>query len=337
MTARGAYRLGQGIGLLVAIVLVIAFALLGDALRLTADDADGDVLVWFYDSDAAPGQRLAGRVWVDGVSTTVVGADVKLIGEKLGVDDCPADCKSSYADFDFKIPEDVGESVTLDVSVETRPGPEWKQFKRVVPLYSRGMSALRRVGKAVLALALLGIQALLLFGLARRATRRQKDPSGFWLVPVIAAGYLGFVPLMIDALRLHGLWFDAVALAAWFAGASWLATRLDRHVGLASYAAHLMMVEMPADAPFRGAASVAAIRPIEDVENAWLAVGLTVRRAGADLIVTAPGGAFAVVPVPASASFGGEPLTFRASDPDLAELMVSAATNVLGELRIGEA
>jgi hypothetical protein len=335
MTARGAYRLGQGIGLLVAIGLVIAFALLGDALRLSADDADGDVLVWFYDADAAPGQRLAGRVWVDGVATTVVGGDVKLIGQQIGVDDCPADCKASYADFDFVVPEDVGDAVTLDISVETRPGPEWKRFQRIVPLYGKGMSVLRRVGKAVLALALIGIRALLLFGLARRATRRQRDPSGFWLVPVIAVGYLAFVPLMIDATRLLGLWFDAVALAAWFTAASWLATRLDRHIGLTSFEAHLMMVEMAADAPFRGASSVAPIRPVEDVENAWLEVGLAVRRAGADLIVTAPGGAFAVVPVPASASFGGEPLRFRASDPDLAELMVSAATNVLGELRLG--
>ena len=63
MTARGAYRLGQGIGALVAIGVVIAFTMLGETLRLIADDADHDVLVWFYDSDAAPGQRLTGRAW----------------------------------------------------------------------------------------------------------------------------------------------------------------------------------------------------------------------------------------------------------------------------------
>ena len=95
-----------------------------------------------------------------------------------------------------------------------------------------------------------------------------------------------------------------------------------------------MLIDMAADMPFRGASMVAPIRPVEDLENVWLAVGLAVRRAGRDLIVTAPGGPFAVVPVPASASFGGEPLRFRANDSELAELMVATASNLLGEMRL---
>ena len=318
--------------MLVAIVLVIAFALLGDALRLTADDADGDVCrVVLRQRRGAPRRGWQAACGSTASAPSVVGADVKLVGEQIGVDDCPADCKSSYADFDFTVPEDVGDAVTLDISVGTRPGPDWKRFKRVVPLYGRGMSALRRVGKAVLALALLGVQALLLFALARRATRRQSRAERLL---ARAGGRAGLPRVRAAADRR-----DAAARAVrsmrsrWRRGrfgASWVATRLDRHVGLATFEAHLALVEMAAGTPFRGAAHVAPIRPVEDVENAWLAVGLAVRRAGADLIVTAPGGAFAVVPVPASASFGGEPLVFRASDPDLAELMVSAATNVLG-------
>lgn len=59
-----------------------------------------------------------------------------------------------------------------------------------------------------------------------------------------------------------------------------------------------------------------------------------VRRAGSDLIVTAPEGRFAVVPVPRSESFGGEPLAFRANDSELAQLLVVAAGSVLGEYRL---
>ena len=62
--------------------------------------------------------------------------------------------------------------------------------------------------------------------------RRQADPSGFWLVPAIAAGFIAFVPLMADVTRLHGLWFDGVTLAAWWTGASWLAERMNRRIGL---------------------------------------------------------------------------------------------------------
>jgi hypothetical protein len=45
---------------------------------------------------------------------------------------------------------------------------------------------------------------------------------------------------------------------------------------------------------------------------------------------------FAVVPVPASESFGAEPLVFRANDDELAKAIVSAAGTVLGELRLHE-
>ena len=53
------------------------------------------------------------------------------------------------ARFDFTVPDvGYGDRVTLDVSVETRPGPQWHQFRRVVRVHGRGMSALRRLGKA---------------------------------------------------------------------------------------------------------------------------------------------------------------------------------------------
>jgi hypothetical protein len=335
MRARAAFRLGQAIGLVVAIVIVIAYAMLGDVLRLTADQEQDDVLLWLYANDAAPGQHLQGRAWIDAPDDVwIAGVNVNADGDKIGIDDCTGDCKSHTVDFDFTVPADAHDSVMVDFDVVPRPNQDRRHFGQEIPLYSHGMSALRRIGKAGLALALLVAQAALLFLLGRRALRRGKDRSPLWLVPVAAIGLVVFVPLLIDALRLHGVWLDAVAVGAWTAAAFAIADRLNLRVGLQPYVANQLLVDVPASDPFRGAAAVAPIKPVEDVENAWLAVGLLVRRVGGALVITAPGKQIAVVPVPRSESFGGEPLAFRASHSELAELLVATASNVLGEMRL---
>ena len=333
MTGRTAFRVGQAIGWVVAVAIVIGYAMLGDALRLTADDADGDVLIWFYDGDAAPGQHMQGRAWVDGDENWVVGVDVMFYGAKIGVDDCPADCQASSADFDFTIPATAKTGDELDIDVETKPGYRHTRFKRALAVTSPRMSALRRAGKAGLALAALAAQAGLLFLLARRALRRQRSPSPFWLLPVVAAGYLAFVPLAIDVTRLHGVWFDGVGLAAWAAAAYAVADRLNRRIGLARFEVVQLLHDMAGADAYREANVSVPIRPVDDLANAWAALGLNVERAGRDLIVTGPGKRIAIVHVPRSESVGGEPLVFRASDAEYADLLVAAASDVLGELR----
>ena len=312
---------------------MIAYAMLGDALRLTADDANRDVLVWYYDSDAAPGQTLHGRAWVDGDANWVVGVDVVLDKAKIGVDDCPADCKASSADFDFTLPATAKTGDVLEIEVETKPGERRTGFVHRLELTSPVMSAARRAGKAGLALVLVAAQAGLLFLLARRALRRQRSPSPLWLVPVIAAGYVAFVPLAIDATRLHGVWFDGLVLAAWALAAYGIADRLNRRIGLTRYEVVQLMVDMAATDAFREANVSVPIRPVDDLANAWAALGLNVERAGHDLIVTGPGKRIAIVSVPRSESVGGEPLVMRASDAEYADLLVAAASDVLGELR----
>lgn len=311
-------------------MIVIAYAMLGEVLSLTADDVDHDVLVWYYDADAAPGQTLHGRAWVDGVNTEVVGVEVAYYGDPIGA--------SSDGDFAFTLPATAKSGDELDIVVKTKPEFELTSFKRVLTLTSPVMSALRRAGKAGLALAMLAVQAAVLFLLARRALRRQRVASAFWIAPVIAVGYLAFVPLALDITRLHGVWFDGLAVAAWTVAAYALADRLNRRLGLTRYAAVQLLVDLaPGDAPagdaFRQARVAAPIRPAEDLSNAWAALGLVVERAGGDMIVSGPGGRFAVVPVPRSESFGGEPLVFRTNDPEFADLLVAAASDVLGELR----
>lgn len=333
MTGRSAFRLGQAIGAVVVLAIVVAYAALDQILLLTADDSAGDVLIWYDDADAAPGDRLHGHVWLDGAGW-IVGVDVMMWQDKIGVDDCPADCKASSVDFDFTLPADLASPrTTVDVVVETRPGPHQVSFRRALPLHSPIGSALRRVGKAGLALLAVGVQGALLFALARRALRRQRDQSPLWLIPVVAVGFFTFVPLAAHAVRLRGLWFDGVAIVVWASATYAVADRLNRRLGLQRFAAAPILVDMPASDAFRSAAVSAPIRPVEDLVTAWTAVGLVVRRSGRDLIVTAPDGQLAIVPVPRSESVGGDPLVLRASDPEIAELMVAVASDVLGELR----
>lgn len=334
MTGRNAIRVGQAFGTLIAIAIIIAYAMLRDALEVTADDADHNVLVWYYDADAAPGQHLHGRAWIDGIAATISHVNVGYYGDRIGGDDCAGDCRASTVDFDFTLPADVRDTNKLDIEVVTYPTYDRVGFIRSLSITTPTISALRRLGKAGLAAALLAVQAVLLFVIKRRALRRATEPSPFWLLPIVVAGYVGFVPLMIDATRLNGATFDAIALAAWALGAYALGERLNRRIGLVRYAAVQMLVDMPATEAFRGAAVTAPIRPVDDLIDAWSALGLTVRRAGRELIVTGPGKRFAVVEVPASESVGGEPLVFRSSDGEYAELLVASASNILGELRI---
>jgi hypothetical protein len=338
MTGPSAFRLGQGIGGLIAIGLVILYAMRGDFLRLTSDDARRNIVLWTYDRDAAPGQTLGGRAWLDSESGWIVGVNVYVGGERIAQDDCPGDCRDRWVDFAFAVPKDIepGRRIGVEFEVITRPDDDTERFNAEVPIYSRGMSMLRRIGKGGLAIACLAAVAALVFGLKRLAIRRAREPSGLWLVPVVAAGVFTFVPLTEQATRLHGWWFVGVALAAWAAGVFTLAERFHRRIGLSTFTATPVLIETGPDGGYRGAQVTTPIKPVDDLEAAWSAAGLTARRAGSDLIITKPRGLFAVVPMPASESFGSEPLTFRANDSELAKAIVLAAGTVLGELRMHE-
>jgi hypothetical protein len=337
MRARTAFRLGQGIGALVAFaILILAFAWEG-FLRLTSDAESKDLVLWSYDRDAAPGQTLEGRVWSAGPNIENVYVYQQIDAdhvEILGNSFAESGHASNTLDFSFKVPDNVAPGSTLAVEYEVRTATDQPDIERRIPILTRAESMLRRIGKGALAIGCWAAVIALLFLLKRRGMRRVKDPSPLWLVPVVVAGGVSFVPLLEQATRLHGSLVFGLALAAWAVVAFAVAERLNRRLGLVRYHAEPLMIESAPDQPFRGAEVVAPIKPVEDVENAWIAVGMVVRHAGRDLIVTVPGGAFAVVPVPRSESFGGGPLVFQASDSELAELLVATASNVLGEMRL---
>ena len=342
MTARSAFRLGQAIGSLVALAIVIVAFAWGDFLRLTADEQNRDAVVWIYDRDAAPGQTIAGRAWIEAGEVTSVEVarwlhrndpdrmKVELLGETFG--ERPL---GSSLDFTFHVPDDAAPGDTLDLSIEIRrEGRDIPDLTHSLTLISPGASVLRRIGKGGLAILLLGGLAALAFALKRRALRRSTEESPLWVVPAVVIGGMTFVPLVEQATRLHGWWFYGLALAAWAVAGFAIGERLNRRLGLTAYSAVPMLVDMEAHQAFRDAKVETPIRPIDDLENAWSAVGLVVRRAGRDLIVTGPGKRFAIVPVPRSETVGSEPLVLRTNDADFVDLLVASASDVLGELRV---
>ena len=328
---RSAFRLGQGIGGLVALAVVIVACSWTTFLRATADEEDRDLVVWSYDRDAARGEQLDGRAWVDGrdVRGVMVSSGGTRVGGALVVDGHPEDT----LDFAFRIPDLAAPGDTLDLRVDVFTSAGTYPVTRRLRVVSRTASALRRIGKGALAMVLLGALAAVVFVVKRRALHRGHDENPLWLAPVVLLGGIAFVPLAEQAARWHGAWFYTVALAGWAACAFAIADRLNRRIGLVRYTAVPMLVELEAHDAFRGATMRAPIRPVAELANAWSAIGLVVRRAGRELIITGPGGRIAVLRVPTSQLVGGGPLRLRASDPDFAELLVAAASNVLGELR----
>ncbi len=331
MTARSAFRLGQGIGTLVAIAIVVFAFAWDDVVRWTADETGDHFAAWFYDTDAAEGEVLDARVRVD--SGQLTGVRVYAHDDEIGgtIVRGPSELAASLL-FEYRVPAEVGETLELTVAIHTTRG-ETIRFPHRVTVISRTASALRRLAKGGLALALFAAATVLVFALKRRALRRGGQESPLWLVPVVLIGAVSFVPLAEQATRGNGPWFFAVMLAGWAAAGFALAERLNRRIGLAPYTAVPMLVDMEGHEAFRDPSVRAPIRPIADLENAWSAIGLLVRRAGRELIVTGPGGRIAVVPVPASELVGGGPLVVRASEPEFADLLIAAASDVLGELR----
>ena len=56
---------GRLAGLAILIGLVIAYFVRVELVKLSATDVQGDVALWLYAEDLAPGDRFDARAWVD--------------------------------------------------------------------------------------------------------------------------------------------------------------------------------------------------------------------------------------------------------------------------------
>lgn len=317
--------MGQLVGLVVTMALLAIYFLVGELRHMTADAHDHDLALWVFGSDAAPGDHLHGRVWLDDDHANISRVEVnhwpardrvEFWGETHGGDNAH---RSDTLDFDFVVPPDAPTDTEAPLEIEVRSSAGDSTFPYQLHIYRKGTSILRRAGKAALAIGYYLALAALVFLLRRLYIRRGKDPSAMYLIPIVALGLVTFVPLVAQVTRLHYWWFAIVVLFLWTSG-FWVAERVNRRLGLTLYE-----LEPHADAP---------VRSSEDLENALLGAGLIARRSGKDIVVTKQR-TFAVVPVSASGAFGAERFRFRASDPELARAIIRAVETVLGELRGG--
>jgi hypothetical protein len=320
--SRAAYRVGQAIGAVILFGLLAGYFLVGELRHMTADLHDHNLAVWIYGNDAAPGDHVKGRVWLDEDKANIHSVhvyhwtsteNVDLFGSTFGDDSHPSDT----LDFDFLVPANAAPDSDLTLEIDVRSTADESRVRYDLPIYRKTTALLRRIGKAALAVGYFAALAALYLLLRRLYVRRGKEPSAIYVVPAVLGGIVVFVPLVEQVTRVHRWWFAILALAV-SASAFWLAEWFNRRVGLVRY-----RVEPLADAP---------VKPVEDLENAWLAAGLALRRSGKDLVITKRP-EFAIVPVPSSDSFGAASLTFRSSDPDLARELIHVAETILGELR----
>jgi hypothetical protein len=124
-----------------------------------------------------------------------------------------------------------------------------------------------------------------------------------------------------------------VFLVAWFAVLA-LPGLIAPKIGMRRYTVTQAMIEHRAEGDaFRSPDVVNPIKPSLDLESAWLGGGLRVTRKGNRFAVAFPGGAPALVDIPASDSFGGEPFEIRSTSRGIVEKMCVLAAPLLGELR----
>jgi hypothetical protein len=333
MRAGSAFRVGQFLGSVFAIGIVIAYFAWGYILRITADVEHDHVLFWFHDQDAAPGDHVDMHVWMDRSNGILSSVHVYFIDDEIGVARTEEGPDETSLDVSFTIPEDSVGGGTLESVVKVYTSNGETAFEHDTPIVGRRASMLRRIGKAAAALGCLVVIGGLLFERKRAAMRRGKEPSALWMFPMLAFACVTVVPAVEQATRVHAWWFRGLLLATSAAVGAAIAEWFNRRLGLVTYAAEQVLIETGPDVAYRGAAVVLPIRPVDDLEAAWSAAGLVARRSRRDLIVTR-GGMFAVIPVPGSMSFGAAPLVFRASDPAIAKAVIEAAATVLGELRL---
>lgn len=339
MTMLGPTATGRLVGTLVFVALIVLYVAVPSlVIELTATDVRGDVALWLYDSDAAPGDHLSATVRTDTLERSsiayveVYGPGRERVRRFRGDDD-------DVLDFTIDVPQDAGNEIAVAIEVEyVHAGGLWfnESFSASIPVYGRTESLLRRSGKA--ALALVSWLALIALDVLRRRwyARRHRRPGRGWLlglVPVTAVGWLWFAELLEHATRLHGWWFVMAAVAVWLLGLT-LAERRTRLSGTRAYLVEQVMVDAAPHEPFRGADVRVPVHPVSDLELAWFGAGFSVERVGDALRISKPGSGVVMIPLPASASLGGEPFEIHASDKQVAVDVLEPAAKLLGELRV---
>lgn len=328
--------------------------------RRTADRNSEHGALWFYASDVAPGDVLDGHIKLyDWGGVAITGVVIKgalheqAVGEpswtELETEVLEDGRSSDEFAFRFRVPSDTTPGgvlhVDIDVGYATTGGatkydgfsrtPLSVRFRVDVPIYSSTASALRRAGKAVLALVSWVVVIIFVVGLRRWHVRRDRSVNLAWailIVPHAVLGWFWFSTLVEHATRLHGWWIVGLCLVVWYLAfvVVYLLTFRDRNLHYIVVQARLPLAEGDA---YRGAGGSVPSIDIHVLEEIWRAAGSVVERTRDELLVTHHRGR-ARVPLPSSERFGaGEPFAIRCNHEVTALELIEAAATVLGELR----
>jgi hypothetical protein len=354
----------RAIGILAAVVAVILYLTWGTVIRWTADEVTPPVALWLSAGDAAPGDQLAARVRIDTglrvritriTVTGAVGVETSQLGEREPWGSELADRLDEATDehaFAIQIPDDAatGEALPVTISVAFVAAERaWNgfedrrarvDFQRVIPVYSKPASLLRRAGRAALAIAMWLAVVFGALRIVRRFAERGAATSSGWVLliaPFAVLGYVAFVPLLAQATRLSGWGFGAACMAAWMA-AILVIERRARRFGNRRYVVAQTQVAGPTAEAYRSSGAAIATRTPRELELCWAATGLQTRCDADELVIRAPGRPEAIVPIPSTGAFGGgQPFEIQCRDRDLVIDLVTMATSELGDLTWSEA
>jgi hypothetical protein len=345
------------------IAAAIAFLAWGSIIRITADAREGDVALWIYDTDVVRGGQIEARVRIDGgLRARIVGIAIEGGGKHQFVAgegqqwgkkivSSVFDRGTAEVDFQIAVPPDTspGTTLHLEIAIDTVIARAWfvrsfgeeerhTIFHRDVVVHSPLAGALRRLGRAAIALGSAGAVIALLVLARAWYLRRDRRPGSAWiflLVPHGGLGYAVILPQLSAATGLHGAFFGFVCLATWYAILA-IPGRLTLPFGVRRYTVSPAMI--PTEAmrdPYRSAHVSPVVQPAIALEAAWMASDLVVSRKRRALSVALPGVEPAIVPVPRSGTFGGGPFEIFSSDRHTVMKMLDAVAPLLGELRCG--
>lgn len=211
-------------------------------------------------------------------------------------------------------------------------------FAKSIDIYSPQVSALRRIGKAVLALASFFGIVMLMVIVPRRCAKKppwMKLATVIAFLPLLIAGGIWFETLISHATRLHGWWLVVLCLMAWCT-APFIAARFRRYDRFAKYLARPRPLPSLGDDPFRSAKVQASTRPLFEVEAALSRQGIAVYRRRHELIAVRNGMATAGqvhLAIPQNELFGdGQSIHIRSDDQAFAVEVVAMLGRIVGEL-----
>ncbi len=352
---------GRAVGALFLIGLLVIYFEWGDIVRLTADGDRGDIALWVWATDAAPGDTLDARARVDGGErASIEGIRIRgggerqyAIGDGIGwgqtITARKYDSAASTHDFTFRIPESAlpGSTIELEFEVFASEAVGYvttysnqsvnETFTISVDIYSKTTSALHRLGRVVLAFgSWCGVIALIVIVRGWYA-RRKRRPSSLWYLlalPYSVLGYVWFYNQLSAATRFHGLLLALAAIVGWMM-ALVVAARLVKYRYLPRYTVHPALIPTEATEPYRAADVRVTTKPLFELEAAWAGAGFVTLRRKDYLEVKLPTGV-AIVPIPPSEAFGGEPFEIRSHDRNELIDLLEVTSKVLGPLSCKE-